>query len=53
MVDSEVNSIESREVWSREKTNKWYSEQPGLVGANFNVGTAINQLETRFSIGML
>ena len=31
--------------WSIEKANKWYSEQPWLVGCNFIPSTAINQLE--------
>lgn len=35
----------SAEVWSKEKANKWYQEQPWLVGANYNTRTSINQLE--------
>ncbi len=31
--------------WSKQKTWDWYSEQPWLVGANFNPSTSINQLE--------
>ena len=31
--------------WSKEKAEKWYAEQPWIVGANFNPSTAINQLE--------
>ena len=31
--------------WSKEKANKWYAEQPWLVGCNFISSTAINQLE--------
>jgi hypothetical protein len=31
--------------WSTEKANKWYEEQPWLVGCNFTPSTAINQLE--------
>lgn len=38
-------TVTSREVWSKEKANKWYSQQPWLVGANFTPSTAINQLE--------
>ncbi|GHA48019.1 hypothetical protein GCM10007103_31190 [Salinimicrobium marinum] len=38
-------SSESREIWSQEKANSWYGQQPWLVGANFNPSTAINQLE--------
>ncbi|MCB7482085.1 cellulase family glycosylhydrolase [Christiangramia sediminis] len=36
---------EIREIWTKEKANSWYDEQPWLVGANFNPSTAINQLE--------
>ena len=36
---------ETREIWSKEKANTWYKEQPWLVGANFNPSTSINQLE--------
>jgi hypothetical protein len=31
--------------WSKQKAWDWYSEQPWLVGANFNPSTSINQLE--------
>lgn len=31
--------------WSVEKAEKWYAEQPWLVGCNFTPSTAINQLE--------
>lgn len=31
--------------WSKEKANKWYDQQPWLVGCNFSPSTAINQLE--------
>ena len=34
-----------REVWTKEKSNEWYSKQPWLVGANFLPSTAINQME--------
>ncbi|UGU15705.1 cellulase family glycosylhydrolase [Sinomicrobium kalidii] len=34
-----------RSVWTKEKANTWYEDQPWLVGANFNPSTAINQLE--------
>ena len=36
---------ETRIVWSKEKANKWYKNQPWLVGANYNPSTSINQLE--------
>jgi hypothetical protein len=42
---SEDIQYEISERWSKEKANKWYAEQPWLVGANFNPSTAINQLE--------
>lgn len=32
-------------VWSKEKANAWYDQQPWLVGANFLPSTAINELE--------
>lgn len=32
-------------VWSAEKANAWYSQQPWLTGANYIPATAINQLE--------
>ena len=31
--------------WSAERANKWYAEQPWLVGSNFAPSTAVNQLE--------
>ncbi|MGS2739997.1 1,4-beta-xylanase [Sinomicrobium sp. M5D2P17] len=37
--------IIARSIWSKEKANQWYAEQPWLVGANFNPSTSINQLE--------
>lgn len=37
--------VESREIWTQERANEWYGQQPWLVGANFNPRTAINQLE--------
>lgn len=32
-------------VWTLEKANNWYAQQPWMVGANFLPSTAINQLE--------
>jgi hypothetical protein len=32
-------------IWSKEKANAWYDQQPWLVGANFLPSTAINELE--------
>lgn len=40
-----AETAEVREIWTQEKANSWYDEQPWLVGANFNPSTAINQLE--------
>lgn len=31
--------------WSQEKAKQWYDQQPWLIGTNFAVSTAINQLE--------
>jgi Cellulase (glycosyl hydrolase family 5) len=31
--------------WSKEQANRWYEDQPWLVGANYIPATAINQLE--------
>ncbi|WP_416445753.1 1,4-beta-xylanase [Leeuwenhoekiella sp. A16] len=42
---SEAEAMESRDIWTKEKANEWYKEQPWLVGSNFNPSTAINQLE--------
>jgi hypothetical protein len=38
---ADVNSS----VWSTEKANQWYEEQPWLAGCNYIPSTAINQLE--------
>src|SRR5947209_1785310 len=35
----------STELWSADKANAWYKEQPWLVGCNFIPSTAVNQLE--------
>ncbi len=32
-------------IWSKEKANAWYDQQPWLVGANFLPSNAINELE--------
>lgn len=45
VVNNEKETSESRKIWSKEKANEWYDNQPWLVGANFNPSTAINQLE--------
>jgi hypothetical protein len=33
------------ERWTAEQANKWYDQQPWLVGCNFGPNSAINQLE--------
>lgn len=35
----------SQNIWTKEKANEWYQQQPWFVGANFLPSTAINQLE--------
>ncbi|MET0945813.1 MAG: 1,4-beta-xylanase, partial [Flavobacterium sp.] len=42
---NETATVEKREIWTKEQANKWYAEQPWLVGANYYPSTAINQLE--------
>lgn len=32
-------------IWTKEKANSWYKNQPWLVGSNYAPNTAINQLE--------
>jgi Glycosyl hydrolases family 2, TIM barrel domain len=32
-------------IWTKEKANAWYKQQPWMIGANFLPSTAINQLE--------
>ena len=43
----ETRAAETAEMsrWSQEKANRWYAEQPWLVGCNFIPSTAVNQLE--------
>ena len=36
---------QSPKIWSKEKANVWYAQQPFLTGADFLPSTAINQLE--------
>jgi hypothetical protein len=36
---------QSPKIWSMEKANAWYAQQPFLTGADFLPSTAINQLE--------
>src|SRR6218665_3964146 len=42
---AQVKSTTQAKVWSKEKANEWYKNQPWLVGANYIPATAINQLE--------
>lgn len=42
---AQQSNREGRAVWTKEQANKWYSQQPWLVGANFIPSTAINELE--------
>jgi hypothetical protein len=43
--EEDVKEKISREKWTEEQANQWYTTQPWLVGANFLPSTAINQLE--------
>jgi hypothetical protein len=36
---------EARDMWTKPAANKWYDQQPWMVGANYNPRTAINQFE--------
>jgi len=40
-----VSAEQGRGIWTKEQANAWYDRQPWLVGCNFIVSTAINQLE--------
>ena len=40
-----IEDSATRIIWSKEKANQWYKNQPWLVGANYNPSTSINQLE--------
>lgn len=42
---AQVNVIAPGKVWSSEKANEWYAQQPWLVGTNYIPASAINQLE--------
>ena len=44
-VQAKVTSAESGSRWPVAKANKWYREQPWLIGCNFTPSTAVNQLE--------
>jgi hypothetical protein len=36
---------QTSEIWTKEKANEWYLQQPFITGADFLPSTAINQLE--------
>jgi hypothetical protein len=40
-----TETVAKRTIWTKEKANTWFANQPWLVGANFTPGNAINQLE--------
>lgn len=40
-----VPNNDTRQIWSKEKANEWYKNQPWLIGANYNPSSSINQLE--------
>jgi len=40
-----VANAQEQRIWSTEKANAWYRQQPWLVGCNFIPSTAINELE--------
>jgi Cellulase (glycosyl hydrolase family 5) len=42
---AQKNTVVTRDVWTKEQANSWYSQQPWLVGCNYTPATAINQLE--------
>jgi hypothetical protein len=42
---AQVKIIDPGKVWSAEKANEWYKNQPWLVGADYIPASAINQLE--------
>lgn len=42
---AQVRIVEPGKVWSAEKANEWYKQEPWLVGADYIPATAINQLE--------
>ena len=40
-----VANAQDSNIWSREKANDWYKNQPWIVGCNYIPSTAVNQLE--------
>ena len=46
LIGCKIYSVNTdRKIWSVDKANVWYSQQPWLVGANFIPSNAINQIE--------
>jgi len=41
----QIVQAQSPKIWTKEKANKWYAQQPFLSGSDFLPSTAINQLE--------
>ena len=35
----------AQQRWPEQKANEWYTQQPFLVGSNFNPATAVNEME--------
>lgn len=42
---AQPKTIAPQKIWSAEKANAWYKQQPWLVGSDYIPATAINQLE--------
>ncbi|MFC0182056.1 cellulase family glycosylhydrolase [Pseudarcicella hirudinis] len=40
-----TETLNAREIWTKEHAKSWYNKQGWLVGANFIPSTAVNQLE--------
>ena len=40
-----AGSASARPQWTAAEANRWYAEQPWMVGSNYTPATAINQLE--------
>ncbi|WP_277978712.1 endo-1,4-beta-xylanase [Sphingomonas phyllosphaerae] len=38
-------AADARAMWSKDEANRWYGDQPWLVGANYTNRSAINQFE--------
>ena len=44
-VIAQTSTGTAKGIWTKERANAWYDQQPWLVGANFLPSTAINELE--------